>query len=371
MTCHRSFRGRKWQKIAWAISSRQLPFSRLKVGQMKLISIVTPCFNEEENVEQLCQEIRDVMHGYQNYDFEHIFIDNASTDGTVKRIKEIASSDPRVKLIVNCRNFGHIRSPLHGMLSANGDAIVLMASDLQDPPRLINDFISKWEAGYRIVIGVKPTSRETFAMATIRRLYYRTIGRISEVGLIPNYTGFGLYDRSVIEIVREIDDPYPYFRGLIADLGIEYASVPFEQPKRLRGITKNNFYTLYDMAMLGITSHSKLPIRLATMAGFTLAAMSLLTSLVYLALKLFFWDYFSFGTAPLLIGFFFFASIQLFFIGIIGEYIASIHTHVMKRPMVIEKERVNFSDIRTDSTLPLRAHMHHDSNDIVHRATQE
>ena len=217
-----------------------------------------------------------------------------------------------------------------------------MASDLQDPPELISEFIGQWEAGYRIVAGVKPGSEETWPMKCLRGFYYRTIGRISETRLIPNFTGFGLYDRSVIEIIRKIDDPYPYFRGLIADIGLPHAEVPFTQVRRKRGISKNNFYTLYDMAMLGITSHSKVPLRLATMGGFTLAALSLLASIGYLVFKLMFWDQVSFGMAPILIGGFFFASIQLFFIGLLGEYIAAIHTQVLKRPLVVEKERVNF-----------------------------
>jgi polyisoprenyl-phosphate glycosyltransferase len=309
---------------------------------MNLISIVTPCFNEEDNVDELYRRIRGEFEKLPQYRYEHIYIDNASTDRTVERVKALAAQDPRVKLIVNARNFGHIRSPLHGVLAARGDAIIAMASDLQDPPELIGEFLEKWEAGYKIAIGVKPTSNETLAMSLVRKLYYMTIGRISDIQLIPNYTGFGLYDRSVIEIIRKIDDPYPYFRGLIAELGIEYAAIPFEQPRRLRGITKNNFYTLYDIAMLGITSHSKVPIRLATMAGFALSVLSLAISLTYLALKLLFWESFSFGMAPILISLFFFASVQLFFIGIIGEYVAAIHTQVMKRPLVVEKERINF-----------------------------
>lgn len=309
---------------------------------MKLVSVVTACFNEEDNVDELYRRIQLQFAQLPNYRYEHIFIDNASTDRTVDKVKVLAARDPRVKLIVNARNFGHIRSPLHGVLQASGDAIIAMASDLQDPPELIPQFLARWEAGFRVAVGVKPTSKETFALALARRLYYRTIGRISDIKLIPNFTGFGLYDRSVIEIIRQIDDPYPYFRGLIAELGFEYAEIPFEQPRRVRGITKNNFYTLYDMAMLGITSHSKLPVRLAAMAGFTLAILSLLMSLVYLVLKLMFWDSFTLGTAPILISLFFFASVQLFFIGIIGEYVAAIHTQVMKRPLVTEKERINF-----------------------------
>lgn len=309
---------------------------------MKLVSVVTQCFNEEDNVEELYRRITAQFENRPGYEFEHIFIDNASTDRTVQVVKTLARKDPRVKLIVNARNFGHIRSPLHAILQARGDAIVSMASDLQDPPELIGTFIDKWESGFKVVVGTKHSSQETLAMSLVRGLYYKTIGRMSEIRLIPNFTGFGLYDRSVIEIVRKIDDPYPYFRGLIAELGFEYAAIPFEQPRRVRGITKNNFYTLYDMAMLGITSHSKLPVRLATMAGFALSILSLLVSLGYLVLKLAFWDMFGFGTAPILISLFFFASVQLFFIGIIGEYVAAIHTQVMRRPLVVEKERVNF-----------------------------
>jgi glycosyltransferase involved in cell wall biosynthesis len=305
--------------------------------------------NEEENVVELHERIKAQFDGLTGYSFEHILIDNASTDGTVQKIKELAARDKRVKLIVNTRNFGHIRSPLHAVLEAKGDAIISMASDLQDPPELIPQFIAKWEAGYKAVLGVKPSGRETFLMAMVRGAYYRILGKISEVRLIRNFTGFGLYDRSVIEIIRKIDDPYPYFRGLMPDLGIEYATIPFEQPKRIRGFTKNNFYTLYDMAMLGVTSHSKLPLRLATMSGLALALVSFSISIAYLVLKLMFWESFELGLAPLLIGFFFFGAIQLVFVGIIGEYVGAIHTHVRKRPLVVEKERVNFDAEPADS----------------------
>ena len=309
---------------------------------MKLISVVTPCFNEEENVDALCERVRAIFTELPQYRYEHIFIDNCSTDRTVDKIKSIASRDRNVKLIVNARNFGHIRSPIHALLQARGDAIVAMSADLQDPPEMIRDFLEKWERGYKVVAGVKTQSRESSLMWLVRRLYYRLIYKIADVRMIENFTGFGLYDRQVIEIVRGIDDPYPYFRGIIAELGFEVATVPYTQPRRARGITKNNFYTLYDLAMLGITSHSKVPIRLATMSGFALSIASLLISFAYLVLKLLFWDQFGFGLAPVLIGLFFFSSVQLFFIGLLGEYVASIHTQVMKRPLVVEKERVNF-----------------------------
>jgi sialic acid synthase SpsE/glycosyltransferase involved in cell wall biosynthesis len=310
----------------------------------RLIGISAPCFNEEDNVVELVERIRTVFGALPQYDYQIVLIDNASTDRTVERVKAIAATDPRVKLIVNERNFGHIRSPLHGFLQARGDAVIGMASDLQDPPELIPEFVRYWEQGFKVVTAVKPQSKETFAMFLARRLYYKGVGRIADVPLIENYTGFGLYDREVVEQVRATGDRYPYFRGLIAELGYARAEVPFVQPRRKRGISKNNFYTLYDIAMLGMTSHSKVPLRLATMSGFALALVSLMVAIGYLIAKLLFWNEFSLGVAPLVIGVFFFASVQLFFVGILGEYIGAIHTQVHKRPLVIERERVNFDD---------------------------
>lgn len=309
---------------------------------MKLISIVTPCYNEEENVDALYGRIQSVFAFLPEYCYEHIFIDNASTDRTVEKIKRLAASDPKVKVIVNVRNFGHIRSPVHALFQAKGEAIVCLASDLQDPPELITDFIAKWEEGYSVVAGVKPKSKETPLMFLVRRFYYKLISKISDVPLLQNFTGFGLYDRTVIEIIRKLEDPYPYFRGLISELGFPVAQIPYVQPKRIRGITKNNFYTLYDIAMLGITSHSKIPLRMATFFGFCIGGMSFLLAMGYLVYKLLYWENFQLGTAPLIIGFFFIASVQLFFIGILGEYIGAIHTQVLHRPLVIEKERINF-----------------------------
>ncbi len=309
---------------------------------MKSITIVTPCFNEEENVLELHEQIKNVFSELPNYSYEHIFIDNASSDKTVEIIREIAQKDKRVKLILNTRNFGHIRSPFYGLLQGKGDAVIFLASDFQDPLSLIPEFIHKWEQGHKIVVGVKNESRESPLMFAIRKAYYNLVTKIANVKLIKNFTGFGLYDQSVIQILREFDDPYPYFRGLISEVGFEVIQIPFVQPTRKRGITKNNFYALYDMAMLGITSHSKVPIRLATMAGFGLSLMSLVIAMLYLLLKLTFWQSFSLGIAPILIGLFFFSSVQLFFIGLLGEYIGAIHTQVMKRPLVIEKERINF-----------------------------
>ncbi len=310
---------------------------------MKHISIVTPCFNEEANVRPLYESVKKVFADLGSYTYEHIFIDNASKDQTVAILKEIAQADTNVKIIVNARNFGHIRSPYHGLLQATGDAAVIMAADFQDPPAMIADFVRKWEEGYKIVIAVKDGSEESAVMYGIRSFYYRLVSRLAEIELVKNFTGFGLLDRRVVQILREIDDPYPYFRGLIADIGFEIYKIPYKQPRRARGITKNNFYTLYDLGMLGITNHSKVPLRVATMAGFVMSAAGLLLAFGYLVAKLVFWYTFTAGIAPILISLFFFSSVQLFFIGIIGEYLAAIHTQVQKRPLVIEKERINFA----------------------------
>lgn len=309
---------------------------------MKLISVVTACFNEEENVKELYEQVKAVFIDLPQYEYEHIFIDNSSKDRTVAILKEIAQKDRRVKIIVNTRNFGHIRSGFYVLMQAKGDAVIIIVADLQDPPIMIKEFIKKWEEGYKIVIGVKTQSEESPLFFAIRKAYYNLVGHLSEIELIKNFTGFGLYDQKVIETLRGIEDPYPYFRGLICDIGFERAVIEYVQPSRKRGFTKNNFYTLYDMAMLGITNHSKVPLRLATMTGFIVALMSLFTALVYFIYKLIFWDNFQVGMAPLVIGLFFFSSVQLFFIGVIGEYVGAIHTQVLKRPLVVEKERVNF-----------------------------
>jgi glycosyltransferase involved in cell wall biosynthesis len=303
---------------------------------------MSPCYNEEDNVEDVYRQVRQVFAELPGYSYEHIFIDNSSKDGTVAILKRLAREDRNVKVIVNTRNFGHIRSPYYGLLQGEGDAVIAVASDLQDPPALIKEFLSRWEAGYKVVLGVKTQSKETAAMFLVRKIYYEFISRLSEIELVKNATGFGLYDKKVIQILRDIDDPYPYARGLISELGYEIARVEYFQQVRLRGITKNNFYTLYDLAMLGITNHSKVPLRLATMLGFLMSAVSLFIAVAYLIAKLLMWQSFTVGVAPIIIGLFLFSSVQLFFIGIIGEYIGSIHTQVLKRPLVIEKERINF-----------------------------
>jgi glycosyltransferase involved in cell wall biosynthesis len=309
--------------------------------EKKLISIVTPCYNEEENIDELYQRISAVM-ATQPYDYEHICIDNASTDNTVKKIKEIAALDKRVKLIVNARNFGHIKSPYYAILQSRGDACILIASDLQDPPEMIPEFIKKWEQGFKTVLAVKPESEESPIMFFLRKTYYNLINKISEVPLVKNATGAGLFDKVVVDILRNIQDSYPYFRGLLCEIGFPIATVPFKQPRRQRGITKNNFYTLYDIAMLGITNHSKMPLRLMAMSGFLLSFMSLVVALIFFIAKLLYWNSFQLGTAPIVIGIFFFGAVQTFFIGVLGEYIGSIHTQVRNMPLVVELERVNF-----------------------------
>jgi polyisoprenyl-phosphate glycosyltransferase len=309
---------------------------------MRLISVVTPCYNEAENVRDVYDQVRQVFDDFPQYTYEHIFIDNASKDATVAILRDIARADRRVKVIVNARNFGQVRSPCHAILQASGDAVIGCAADLQDPPEMIRTFIHKWEEGYKIAVGIKKNSQEPPLVYAFRTLYYRLLRSMSDVDLLEHYTGFGLYDRQVIEIIRALDDPEPYFRGAIAEIGFESAKIEYTQPLRKAGITKNNFYTLFDLAMNGMTSYSKVPLRLATMLGFAVAALSLVVAFGYLVYKLLFWDSFSVGLAPLVLGVFFFSAVQLFFLGVVGEYVGSIHTQVRKRPLVVEKERINF-----------------------------
>jgi len=309
---------------------------------MKTISIVTACFNEEDNVEDLYRRVRAIMAVAGHYRYEHIFIDNSSQDRTAEVLKNIARSDHNVKVIVNARNFGHLRSPHHAILQAQGDAVISIVADFQDPPERIPEMIAKWEEGYSMVLCIKKTSQENPLMFWVRKKYYQLVQRLSQTQTFENFTGFGLYDRRVIEAVRAMEDPYPYFRGMIAEIGLPHYELYYDQPRRKRGITKNNFYTLYDLAMLGITNLSKVPLRLVTGLGFACSILSLLAGLAYFAYKLLFWNNFTVGIAPLIIGLFFLGSVQLLSMGILGEYIGSIHTQVQKRPYVTEKERINF-----------------------------
>jgi glycosyltransferase involved in cell wall biosynthesis len=306
------------------------------------ISVVTPCYNEAGNVETLYQRVRGVFSGLDDYSYEHLFIDNASTDETVPILRRIAACDRHMKVIVNTRNFGHIRSPYHALLQCEGDAVIGMAADLQDPPELIPAFLEKWREGYKVVLGVKTTSEESALMFAVRRLGYAAIDRLSEVKQVRNSTGFGLYDKAFLSVLRRLSDPYPYFRGIVSELGFRYATVPYAQPIRTKGITKNNAYSLYDIGVQGIVNHSKIPLRLATMIGFFGSVISLGAAIVYFAMKMLFWYQLPIGIAPLIIGLFCFASVQLFFLGILGEYVGSIHTQVRNRPLVVEEERINF-----------------------------
>jgi len=322
-----------------------------------LLTILTPCFNEEGNVREVYQQVKAAMATLPGYDYEHLFIDNASKDGTVSILRELAAADARVKVIVNTRNFGHIRSPYHGFLQARGDAVIGCVADLQDPPELIPQFVRKWEEGYKVVIGVKQGSGDSWLMARARKAYYWLVAKLSsDVELVHNFTGFGLYDREVVEQFRSTEEQYPYFRGLVSDFGYERAVIDYVQPARTRGRTKNNFFSLYDTAMLGVTNHSKVPLRIAAMAGFALSILALAVALVYLVLKLAWWDTFNLGLAPLVIGVYFFGSVQLFFIGMLGEYIGAIHTQIHKRPLVVEKERINFDRAPDSNLQPLEGH---------------
>lgn len=308
----------------------------------KLISIISPTYNEVDNVEELYKRVSSMMRQLPQYDFEYLVIDNASTDGTDRKLKEIAENDPRVKVIINTRNFGHIRSPYWGIIQTRGDATVYLASDLQDPPELIPELIHFWESGNKIVLAVKPVSTTNPLVHTLRRSYYRLLDTISEVELVKDTTGFGIYDRIVIDKVREINDPYPYLRGLICELGYPIKTIDFKQPARKRGISKNNFFTLYDIALLGIVNHSVVPIRLSALIGFTLGFFCFLTAVIVLVLKLIYWDDFPLGVAPLWIVLLFMFGVVLLSIGVLGEYVASVQTYVQRRPIVIERERINF-----------------------------
>lgn len=319
--------------------------NRAPEAKKKKISVLTACYNEEGNVEELYRRVKAQFDALKDkYEFEHVFIDNASTDNTVAILRRMAAEDKHVKVIVNAMNFGHIRSPFYGIKQCYGDAVMMMVADLQDPPELIPEFLEKWEQGHKVVVGVKNKSKENPLMYGIRKLFYTMVRKMSETPLIDNFTGFGLYDKSFVDLLRETDDPYPYLRGFVAEYGGDIAIVYYTQPKRQYGKTKNNFYTLWDMAMLGFVNHSKVPLRLATFTGFIIAGLSLLVALFYLIYKLCFWYDFQLGNAPLVIGVFFFSAVQLIFIGILGEYIGAIHTQVRKRPLVIEKERINFED---------------------------
>lgn len=309
---------------------------------MKRISVVTPCYNEEGNVEQLHNTIRGIFEKIEGYEFEHIFIDNASTDRTQDILREMAARDQRVKVIFNMRNFGVWRSPMHGLYQARGEAIIPMCADFQDPPDLIPAFLQHWEKGYKVVAAVKTGSQESFFMRQMRKIYYRFLCALSETDLIKDFTGYGLYDKHVIDLIKRTGDHYPYVRGLVSEMGYPVARVEYVRPTRKSGFSKHRLYSLYVYAMNGIVNHSKIPLRIATFLGFTVALMSTFSGLAYGAYKLLFWQSFSVGIAPMLIGGFLFTGVQMMFLGILGEYIGAMHTRMFQNWLVIEKERINF-----------------------------
>lgn len=300
----------------------------------KLISIISACYNEEGNIPEVYSSVKKIFEVLPEYDYEHLFIDNDSSDRTQEILREVALKDKHVKVIFNVRNFGPGRSPWHAFHNVKGDAIISLVSDLQDPPEMIIQFLQKWEEGYKIVIGVKNKSKENFVMFSIRKAFYSILNTFSDIELVKNFTGFGLYDRSFIDIILNLNDPNPYFRGLIPEFGLKRCEINYHQPKRMSGKTKQNFLSLYDEAMLGFVSHSKVPLRLASFTGYAIAFLSLIAALGYLIYKLIYWEQFNVGLAPMVIGLFFFSSVQLIFIGIIGEYVGAIWTklHLRDRP---------------------------------------
>ena len=311
---------------------------------MPLISVVTPCYNEEANVERVRDAVKKAFAQLPGYDYEHIFIDNASQDATVAVLKKLAADDKRVKVIVNTRNFGVVQSPLHAIFQASGAAIIPLAADLQDPPELIPQFVQKWAEGYKIVAAVKKGSQESFPMRELRNLYYKLMAALSETETIRNFSGYGLYDRQVIEIIRSTGDHNPYTRGLIVQMGFPIAKIEYIRPERERGFSKNSLYDLYCQGMNGITAQSKAPLRMATFFGLIMALLSFLVGLGYLIYKLLYWNEFTVGIAPIVCGLFFFGAVQLMFLGIVGEYIGAIHARLYQRWLVIEKERINFDE---------------------------
>jgi len=313
----------------------------------KKISIISGCYNEQDNIIPLYERIVSVLSKFPHYDYEIIIIDNCSEDNTPEILRNLAASDKHVKVILNAKNFGPNRSGLYVQQFVTGDCMICLASDLEDPPELIADFLEKWEQGYKMVAAVKKGSKENFLIRTIRRIYYKVIAAISEVKLINNFTGFGLYDMSIIKPLLDYYDSNTYFRGLVSEYGYDIAFVEYERPVRTSGKSSYNFFSYFDYAMIGITSNSKVPIRIATLAGFCLSGLSLLIAIFYFSFKLIFWYSIPFGIAPLVIGLFFFSSIQLFFIGLIGEYIAAILAKVSPKPLVSVREYINFDeDIR-------------------------
>ena len=312
---------------------------------MKRVSILIPCYNEEENVIPMSEAVVNLFEEQlKQYDYELIFIDNCSTDLTRPRLREICRKNSHVKAILNAKNFGQFNSPYYGMLQATGDCVILMCCDFQDPIELVPEFLAAWEEGFKIVCGIKTSSRENKVIRFLRTCYYKLIKKMSSVEQIEHFTGFGLYDQSFIQVLRDLDDPIPFLRGIVAELGYKRKDIPYEQQKRKAGKTHNNFFTLYDAAMLSFTTYTKMGLRIATLIGTICGVISFLMGIVYLVMKLMFWERFMAGMAPVVIGVFFLGSLQLIFIGLMGEYILSMNSRLMNRPLVIEEERIGFDD---------------------------
>ncbi len=316
---------------------------------MKKISVLVPCYNEEENVIPISRAIIEQLSLLENYDYEVLFIDNNSKDKTRECLEELCAENKKIKAILNAKNFGQFNSPYYGMLQVTGDCVITMCADFQDPVDMIPKLVKEWENGYQIVCAIKKTSKENKIMRFLRSCYYKLIKKWSDVEQIEHFTGFGLYDRSFIEVLRDLKDPTPFLRGIVAELGYKRKDIPYEQQKRRAGKTSNNFYTLYDAAMLSLTSYTKIGLRIATFLGAIIAGLSVLVAIVYLIMKIINWDNFSAGITPIILGIFFFGSVQLFFIGFIGEYIMSINARIMNRPLVIEEKRLNFDDVEDEN----------------------
>ncbi len=313
---------------------------------MKKISVLIPCYNEEENVVPMSEAIVALFENeLSNYEYELLFIDNDSSDNTRPLLRDICKRNSHIKAIFNAKNFGQFNSPYYGILQTTGDCTISMVCDFQDPIELIPQYIREWENGYKIVIGIKKTSKENPIMYKFRSIYYKVIKKFSNVEQIEHFTGSGLYDKEFVEVLRNLKDPTPFLRGIVAELGYRRKEIPYEQPKRRAGKTHNNFYTLYDAAMLSFTSYTKIGLRLATFMGVGIGIVSTILGIIYLVLKLIYWDRFAAGMAPMLIGIFFLGAIQLFFLGFMGEYILSMNQRIMNRPLVIEEERLNFEDV--------------------------
>lgn len=315
------------------------------MSDKKTISVMIPCYNEEENARPIYEAVRnEIIKSCPDYNYEILFIDNKSVDRTRDIIREICAEDRNVKAIFNVKNFGQFNSPYYAMLQTTGNCTITMCADFQDPPELIPEFVRAWEDGYKIVIGRKTKSRENAFVYWLRGQYYKLIKKMSSTEQIEQFTGFGLYDRSFIQTLRELKDPTPFIRGIVAELGPERKEIEYEQPQRRAGKTHNNWYTLYDAAMLSFTSYTKAGLRLATFFGFFVAGISFLIGLFYLVAKLLYWDKFSAGYAPTMIAVFFMGGVQLAFLGFLGEYVMAINARVMNRPLVVEEERINFCE---------------------------